>query len=75
MTKVLLFQIKGMVAGSIAKDNPEGVLAAFSSWLPELMSHAVVPNTCHVLLYNVMVSDLGLISSLHIHYLICDITV
>ena len=64
-----------MVAGSIAKDNSESVLAAFSSWLPELMSHAVVPNACHVLLYNVMVSELGLISSVHIHYLVCDITV
>ena len=64
-----------MVAGSIAKDNPEGLVAAFSSWLPGLMSHAVVPNACHVLLYNVMASDLGLISSLHIHYLVCDITV
>ena len=66
--------MEDMLAGSIAKDHSEGVVAAFSIWLPGLMSHAVVPNAFHVLLYNFMASVLGLMRSLRIHYLVCDAT-
>ena len=38
------------------------------------MSHAVVPNAFHVLLYKVIVSQLGFLNTLPIHYLICDAT-
>ena len=66
--------MQGILAGSIAKDSPEVVVATFSFWLPGLMSHAVVPNAFHVLLYDFMISELGLMSSLRVHYLVCNPT-
>ena len=67
--------MEDMLAGSIAKDSSEGVVVvAFSIWLPGLMSHAVVANAFHVLLYNVVVNQLSLIRSLPVHYLFCDAT-
>ena len=35
---------------------------------------SVVPNAFHVVLYNVMVSELALMNSLWIHHLVCDTT-